>query len=425
MIDQVWNFITHQFATNQFFSAAALTSVLMGLAYQLKSVPIRIWSRIERYLTYHVFVAEEDFIMRALDTYIADFHTEKLRHVEVSSIGMDVKSAHDNDFIHIWYKRRRIRISKSREKLENASTNHNRYARSYTVGGILAKKAITDLIETAMNHTKDMDRKKLLEKKEVQIFAVRHGDWDYQGFDPNLKNFNKLHLERKEEIIADLEKFKANEDLYKRMAIPFKRGYLFYGPPGNGKSSLAIAIADYMKYNIYILDISDVTSSAGFMRAFRQIPSHSVVVLEDIDTLYKNRDTEDPDKKAVKVPLSTLLNALSGIGQKQHIITVITTNHIEQLDAALIREGRCDFKMEITNPSKEIVEEYLSTAFEEDIKLKTFKEVPFVRIQEVMISNLTDKDACIKIIEGDMGATPEIQSKQVQKRPPRVVQVKT
>ena len=405
MVDQIWNYLSHQLATNQFFSGAALTGLLASVAYQLKSVPLLIWARLQRYMMFNVFVVEDEYLASALDEYMAAKHANLLRNVEVrTSWSEGYALAHDNDYVRIWYKRRRLTISKHREKLENASYSSNRYTRSYNISGLLAKGAIKIFMSEVLAFKKAEDERRVLETKKIKAYSIEGNDWSY-GITINPKAFSKIHLQGKEDIVKDLDQFKANKEKYESLGIPVKRGYLFYGTPGNGKSTIAAAIADYMKYNIYSLDISDMNSN-GFKKAFRNIPSNSVVVLEDIDAIGTSRKKETKEKGPKDgnvVSLSVLLNALSGINQKQNIITVITTNHIEQLDAALTREGRCDFKMEIVNPSKAIAEEYLTNVFEETITLNNYTERPFVELQEIVIRNMRNRNECIQVVEGDMG----------------------
>lgn len=427
-MDQIWNYVVHQLATNQFFSAAALSGVLMSTLYTLKSVPRMVWSRIYRRIIFRTFIAEEDAMCGNLDIFIHQKYPTRLRNVEVITNKDDITMSHDNDFIHIWYKRRRILISKNREKLENANSSHNRYVKSYSISGIWAKSAILALLNEVRIYAKKYQEEEAARRKTINTYVLDYSEWNRVRNPGSLKTFDSIFLKEKRLLIEDLEKFCKSEETYKRLQIPFRRGYLFYGEPGNGKSTLAAAIAEYMKYDIYLLDVSTITSGSQFARAFKNIPDNSVIVLEDIDTIFKNRKTKTKDGEEFsneRVSLTTLLNALSGVSQKQNIITVITTNHIESLDDALIREGRCDFKLEINNPTQEIVEEYLSTAFREPIKLNRYTNRSFVKIQETVIRNIEDKDECIKVIEGDMDGSPKVSGKvkQIQEHNNGPVQV--
>merc|ERR1711879_918186 len=88
----------------------------------------------------------------------------------------------------------------------------------------------------------------------------------------------------------------------------------------------------------------------AFKKCMLEVPDKAVIVLEDIDALFgKNRQK----KAATQVPLTFtgLLNGLDGIGHKDGMIVVATTNYIDRLDDALIRAGRMDVKVEFKRAS--------------------------------------------------------------------------
>nr|GEU85468.1 AAA-ATPase At3g50940-like [Tanacetum cinerariifolium] len=66
----------------------------------------------------------------------------------------------------------------------------------------------------------------------------------------------------KEKVMKDVERFVARRDYYRKVGNPWKRGYLLYGPPGSGKSSLIAAMANYLNFDIYDLDLSTIKFNA-------------------------------------------------------------------------------------------------------------------------------------------------------------------
>ena len=76
-----------------------------------------------------------------------------------------------------------------------------------------------------------------------------------------------------------------------------------------------------------------------------EAPENSIILLEDIDSIFVDRNSVLPTGMK-KVSFSGLLNALDGIASQEGRITFMTTNHIEKLDPALLRPGRCDVKLE-------------------------------------------------------------------------------
>jgi mitochondrial chaperone BCS1 len=142
------------------------------------------------------------------------------------------------------------------------------------------------------------------------------------------------------ELFADLDRFLKSRDLYRQRGIPWRRGYLLYGPPGTGKSSLIQAIASFYDRQLVSLSLTDMDDSA-LLRAWSEITATSVIALEDIDSVFEGR------RPLGDLSFSALLNTLDGAGAVEGSIAIMTTNHHELLDPALIRPGRCDRQFEL------------------------------------------------------------------------------
>ena len=158
------------------------------------------------------------------------------------------------------------------------------------------------------------------------------------------------------ELFADLDRFLQSRDLYRQRGIPWRRGYLLYGPPGTGKSSLIQAIASHYDRQLVSLSLTDMDDSA-LLRAWSEITATSIVALEDIDSVFSGR------KPLGELSFSALLNTLDGAGAVEGSITILTTNHREQLDPALIRPGRCDREFELGYLSAETCTKMFSCFF--------------------------------------------------------------
>lgn len=385
--DIAYNYVSHQVTTNHFFNAAALSGVALAAWGTLRGVPYRIWGRIHRHIFYSMTIEQQDVLFNYIDEWVQGRFPDDLRKVEAFTRDGELLATHENDYTFIWHKWRRIRISKVKEKLESATDLYNRYNRTYHFSGLAARKQINELVRTILKEGIARMESLKKEKKAIKIYTVsRYGGWDGSKSQSSQKTFDKVYLSAKDTLVNDLEAFKSKEELYDSLGIPFKRGYMFYGKPGNGKSTLAFAMAERMKYDIYILDLAAVKDDA-FVSTVNSIPSGSIVLLEDIDNFY-NKRTPSKDNK---INFSTFLNTLSGVAQKNHIITVMTTNDINAIDDALLRAGRCDVKIELENPSKEIAEKYLSDVFKEEVVLDSYNEaLSFSALQEVVVSNINN-----------------------------------
>ncbi|XP_051215651.1 AAA-ATPase At3g50940-like [Lolium perenne] len=176
----------------------------------------------------------------------------------------------------------------------------------------------------------------------------------------------------KQSVIADLDRFLKRKEYYRRIGKAWKRGYLLYGPPGTGKSSLVAAMANYLRFNLYDLDLSGVYDNSCLQRLLIDMPNKSILVIEDIDcsfdtmsreprkapgagdTYYSSEEEEDHEEyerragagyqQERKITLSGLLNFIDGLWSTsgEERIIVFTTNYKDRLDRALLRPGRMD-----------------------------------------------------------------------------------
>lgn len=165
------------------------------------------------------------------------------------------------------------------------------------------------------------------------------GDWYRQDELPR-RSLESVVLpaEQQKRLVDDMAQFLNSEAEYNRRYIPWHRGYLFEGPPGTGKTSIAKALANHFDMDIYCLPLGDVRSGSTLMELVGKVQPRSVLLLEDIDIFHAAVERDDE----ADVTMSDLLNAMDGIATPHGLISILTTNHKEVLDEALIRPGRID-----------------------------------------------------------------------------------
>lgn len=154
----------------------------------------------------------------------------------------------------------------------------------------------------------------------------------------------------KERIVEDVRDFLDSGKWYHDRGIPYRRGYLLYGPPGTGKSSFIQALAGELDYDIAILNLSERGLTDDRLNHLLTIvPNRTLVLLEDVDAAFSNRRTQtDADGyRGANVTFSGLLNALDGVASAEERILFLTTNHVDRLDAALVRPGRVDMTVRL------------------------------------------------------------------------------
>lgn len=140
-----------------------------------------------------------------------------------------------------------------------------------------------------------------------------------------------------------------------KLGKPWNRGYLLYGPPGTGKSTMIAAMANFLNYDIYDLELTTVKNNTELRKLLTETSSKSIIVIEDIDCSLdvtgerkkerpksNEKEKEAENEKTGKVTLSGILNFIYGTWSACGTgrIFVFTTNHINKLDPALIRRGR-------------------------------------------------------------------------------------
>jgi len=97
----------------------------------------------------------------------------------------------------------------------------------------------------------------------------------------------------KKEIMDDLDRFVKRKDFYLKVGKPWKRGYLLYGPPATGKSSLIAAMANYLKFDIYDLELASLHGNSDLRKLLTRTTNRSILVIEDIDCSIELQDRQN------------------------------------------------------------------------------------------------------------------------------------
>ena len=172
-------------------------------------------------------------------------------------------------------------------------------------------------------------------QKDASLYAnIMHAKWS------NVI----LHDDLKTDLVNTVSRFFDSRDQYARLGVPWKRGLIFYGPPGNGKT-ISIKATMHTLYTrrpepVPTLYVKSLKSFAGpefsisqiFERARAEAPCY--LVFEDLDSMV----TDDVR--------SFFLNAVDGLSLNEGVLMVGSTNHLERLDPGIAkRPSRFDRKM--------------------------------------------------------------------------------
>ncbi|MBI5639808.1 MAG: ATP-binding protein [Nitrospirae bacterium] len=169
-----------------------------------------------------------------------------------------------------------------------------------------------------------------------------------------------LPEETKQDIRNNIEGFIKGEEIYRRLNIPYKRGFLFAGPPGNGKTMLLKVIAStYRELKFVLYKKRGHSGNGDIDRVFALATELAPCVLcfEDLDSLFNG-----------EIMLSHFLNKLDGFETSEGIMILATTNHPEELDPALTsRPSRFDRLWMFRNPDYSCRQKMLRHLFGQQI----------------------------------------------------------
>ncbi|KAK7403145.1 Complex III assembly protein translocase and chaperone [Neonectria punicea] len=183
------------------------------------------------------------------------------------------------------------------------------------------------------------------------VYSARGMDWVPLG-DPRKKRpLASVILDEgvKEAVVDDVKDFMERQQWYVDRGIPYRRGYLLFGPPGSGKTSFIQALAGELDFSVAMINLSEMGMTDDKLAyLLTKLPKRSLLLLEDADAAFINRRQRESDGyNGATVTFSGLLNALDGVAAGEERIAFLTTNHIDRLDPALIRPGRVDLMLRI------------------------------------------------------------------------------
>ncbi|MGF1989883.1 MAG: AAA family ATPase [Nostoc sp. ZfuVER08] len=217
-----------------------------------------------------------------------------------------------------------------------------------------------------------------------EVLVFEDGYWEKnQDLFQSIKGatFDNLILQGnlKQDIQDDLNTFFASRETYAAYGVPWKRGILFIGSPGNGKTHTVKALINQMQQPcLYVKSFKSEydTDSENIRKVFKQARQSApcILVLEDIDSLLTDENR------------SFFLNELDGFALNEGIITIATTNHPERLDSAISdRPSRFDRKYHFELPDIEVRQAYIALWNQ---KLKTVMQLSDEAINHIV--TLTD-----------------------------------
>lgn len=251
------------------------------------------------------------------------------------------------------------------------------------VCGLKANKYIKDIEKITHD---------IYNNKEIGIFSIdasqggygQRGDEARESLDVVYQTMQPRNMDtlffshgEKDAVISHIERFNDTKEFYTQKQLLYKTGILLHGEPGTGKSSLVKAMASTYNRSIVNVNISNLAhiDLAKLTQAINVDENREyIILLEDIDTLFLNREGQT-DKEANKV-INKMLQFLDSNTSPTNVIFVGTTNHLDRLDKALLREGRFDLKVEcLPLTDRGAIEFAVSFSLSEEVAKRIVEEI--------------------------------------------------
>ena len=252
------------------------------------------------------------------------------------------------------------------------------------------------------------------------------------------QTFDNTTFDNKDQLVCAVEKFKDSQYYDDHPHITRKFIPLFYGEPGTGKTFAIRLLAKELKRHIVILPLNKIQSSDELEEVLfcRKIEDHKidsgniVFVIEDLDAmsdLLKKRSGEkqssssdmtelvsllkkDTNGKSIPyvaskpstLTMADVLNTLDGIYKLDNFVIAFSTNHIEHLDKAFLRDQRITHKIEFTKCSKKVLKEFIEHWYKSIISDNDSKKLDNYKYTLANVATICDRcdtiEECLKII---------------------------
>lgn len=314
-------------------------------------------------------------------------------------------------FYWLWWKYKLLTFySEKKDSSGGADYDGKKLVRTVTLElwGTRNRNLLLDII---MEAREEFEK---LAPKSMKFYTHTSDYWESYSMDQ--RSLETVYLTEKQlkDILTDFQKFFMSKEKYRSLGIPWRRTYLLEGPPGSGKSTLVQALSSHFKVPIYYFNVSKTSANTARALLFA-VSSPCIILMEDIDSIEaaktrikkttKKLTKTEEGKPDLGLNPSELLNLLDGIIATEQRIVIMTTNHPETLDAAILRPGRTDRRFHLGFAADAELRRFYSNAS----KYYTLPEYEVFRKQlplkstianaQDLLFKLTNQEGCDKVEE--------------------------
>ncbi len=381
----LWSFIANQFHTNAFLNGAVITGALLALVAPFRSLPKKLlqyaWGKVfvtisvdssseiywwlnkviqdmpyERHHRSHYLMGR--ILVKNMDGSMEESNESIFNNQNIDNVASNLQSKRVLDCVFspaeggYWFRFKKKWMYLHFEIMKDNSGLQQRPLYRLNIGYFGSKEGwIKQLLQEAQLHLDNEVNQKVL------MYTHNSYNWSKSN-DLNTKTMNSVTLKESlmESIIDDIKKFQQSESKYRDIGIPFHRTLLFSGPPGTGKTSTIMALANYFKLSVFYLNLVTITSER-LPLLIQEVQNRSLLVIEDMGSIYNQEEIIVKQSSLEMGPpqFSVLLNCLDGFLSKYGSLTILTTNHLDRLSPLLNRPGRIDARYDFSLADSEQV----------------------------------------------------------------------
>lgn len=377
-------------ASNQFASGGLFIGLTGGAIALARRLPGRLAAWAWRQVTVEIEITNEDDLFFAVEyllaqagsfsrqrVYRARFlnRAPKLRWDDGDEYAQPVSDASKAEELaspgvvltpglgrHWLWRNRRLFLLTRQEREKNSGFNYKSFE-SFTIHALSRDIAsIKTLLDDSVRACHPP------EEKRTRVLSAGSSGWRSNASLP-VRNPDSLVLRAGllEDLVEDVRSFYGRKPWYQQVGVPYRRGYLLAGPPGNGKTTTVAVLAGIFGAPVCVLDLgAKFMDNETLLSLLTSAPMGAFIVLEDIDAMFRAKGATSNDGQGVpqggirqmgeaseRVTFSGLLNALDGVATPEGRLVFMSSNHPECLDPALIRPGRVDRIVQFENADED------------------------------------------------------------------------